>query len=221
MFIESSRIREDLMKILETSDPKEITIAVREWQAMLPQYVSDPGVTSIDNLKEFRGFVFNGNFNAVSQYCYYQYFETLQNERKNIENLLRNFYEKEMKGKIPFPNCIVDFVICDGIVKVIEFNPFFNDTGACLFSWKNAEDVKIIKEGPFEFRLLESAVDYPLECFDYCWQKFIHQYRGRDKKKSKSTTNQDNESNYYFLLGLGLSITFATIFFNLKKNKFL
>jgi len=60
---------------------------------------------------------------------------------------------------------------------IIELNPFFADTGACLFSWKSNVDRDIISKGPFEFRILEKPIDSSLEIFDQKWVSFIKNYR--------------------------------------------
>ena len=159
------------------------------------------------------GFVFNHNLTAVSQYCYFQFFDFLPKCKDQIQHLLTTFYENEIKNTIPHNNYVIDFAICKNPnnnsndseeinfadasqwrVMVIELNPYFTDTGACMFSWKNKSDTAIITgEQPFQFRVLEHTVEYPLDCFNYTWRDFINEYQGRGKRKTKS--NNENNSN--------------------------
>jgi len=71
---------------------------------------------------------------------------------------------------------------------------YFQDTGACLFSWREPEARKILKEGPFEFRVLETAVEDPLGCLAWEWRKFIEQYRGTPDIKKLKVGQKDPES---------------------------
>jgi hypothetical protein len=57
----SSRIREDLMKALEYSGSFPVSIILRAWHPM-------------EAHQEFRGFVYNRQLTALTQYCYYQCF---------------------------------------------------------------------------------------------------------------------------------------------------
>eukprot|EP00027_Filamoeba_sp_ATCC50430_P014116 CAMPEP_0168574356 /NCGR_PEP_ID=MMETSP0413-20121227/19032_1 /TAXON_ID=136452 /ORGANISM="Filamoeba nolandi, Strain NC-AS-23-1" /LENGTH=380 /DNA_ID=CAMNT_0008607683 /DNA_START=165 /DNA_END=1307 /DNA_ORIENTATION=- len=199
LFYKSSRIYEDLMKAEEHPNKFKLSIIIREWIEM------DPAL-------EFRGFVFNHSLNAISQYCYYQFFDFLPKCKDQIQTLLTSFYDKEIKNIIPHTNCVIDFAICKNSnnntndsnltfddpsqwrVMIIELNPFFTDTGACMFSWKNPEDVAIIKgEKPLQFRVLQQVVDCPLDCFHYKWKEFISEYQGR-KKNAKPTSNNNNNS---------------------------
>jgi len=79
MLRNSSRIREDLMKTLEFPDHLKINLIVREWIQMEPEY-------------EFRAFVYNHQLNALSQYCYLQFFDNIQKEKQTIEKEIKNFF---------------------------------------------------------------------------------------------------------------------------------
>jgi hypothetical protein len=160
LFSKSSRIREDLMKALEFPNAFQLNFIVREWSEM-------------DASMEFRAFVFKRKLNAISQYCYLQYFQNLKSEKEKIQQLLLTEFDK-FSDKITQENYIIDFCITkDGQVKIIELNPYFTDTSACLFDWRNPDDVKIIKEGPFQFRILEKEIDDPYDSFDREWRDFV------------------------------------------------
>jgi len=68
LLVESSRIREDLMKAVSSLKPISLSIVIREFLVM------DPAL-------EFRGFVYKNQLTALTQYCYHQYFEKLQDPK--------------------------------------------------------------------------------------------------------------------------------------------
>jgi len=165
------------------------------------------------------GFVFNGSLNALSQYCYMQYFKDLPAKKASIEQQIREFHSK-FKGLVPQPNYIVDFAVTQaGIVQIVELNPFvidfilrnpvgsntevnatfqfffyqFQDTSACLFDWKNEEDRKKIQNGPFEFRILEHSIDDPYGCLSPDWRDFFEELRGLSSR-SKRRKEQANRT---------------------------
>lgn len=69
------------------------------------------------------------------------------------------------KGKVP------------PTVKLIEINPWFQDTGALLFSWKSEQDRQILRNG-FEFRILEAPVADPYESLPLEWREWFMEKRG-------------------------------------------
>lgn len=70
------------------------------------------------------GFVYNKNLNAVSQYCYLQYFKDLPPKKAFIEQQIQEFHAK-IKDLVPQQNYIVDFVVFDdGSIQIVELNPF-------------------------------------------------------------------------------------------------
>jgi hypothetical protein len=67
-------------------------------------------------------------------------------------------------------------------VLIIELNPFFSDTGACLFSWKSANDRHIIQNGPFELRVVKSPLSSPYLSLPAVWAQWMCQQRHVDYK---------------------------------------
>ena len=49
---------------------------------------------------EFRGFVYNGNLNALSQYNFLFYSERLKIHKIVIENLIRCFYDNHVSKRL-------------------------------------------------------------------------------------------------------------------------
>merc|ERR1712137_110465 len=112
---------------------------------------------NIPTWAEFRGFVYGRKFTALSQYFDSCYFEELQEAKEKIENLITEFFEKKLKALVPLENYIIDFAITESWeVFVIELNPYNPNTDSCLFSW--SRDAELLKEGPFEFRILDKPI---------------------------------------------------------------
>jgi len=167
----SSRVREDLMRALEFPESFVLQIIVREWIPMKPQ-------------QEFRAFVFEKEMTAISQYCYFQYYPELVQNKEKLKNRMSDFWNS-IKHKVPQKSCIIDFLVQDDNVMIIELNPFFNDTSACLFSWREAEDRKIIQQGPLQIRVLESPIQDPLTALPSEWRRFTEDYRAQFKSPVK------------------------------------
>ncbi|MFX0100438.1 MAG: hypothetical protein ACFFCS_12770 [Candidatus Hodarchaeota archaeon] len=110
-------------------------IIVREWM-------------DIDENAEFRGFVDDRKLVGLSQYFYYCYFPGIIERKAIILEQITSFFN-EIKNILPVSSCILDFALIDGKVIILELNPFFVGTDACLFSWKTDTFET------FEFRLNE------------------------------------------------------------------
>jgi hypothetical protein len=137
-FIRSGRVCQDVDLALEQPEPFPIQIIIREW-------------IDIPLWAEFRGFVYNKEFVALSQYFDGCYFEEVVAQKDEIQSKITEFFNTHLKPLVPLTNYIVDFAISSaGKVYVIELNPYNPNTDSCLFSW--SRDVQLLKEGPFEFR---------------------------------------------------------------------
>ena len=165
MFKGSDRVRSDLDKAVQAK--KGSCIVVREFDLCKPEW-------------EFRAFVSHGKLTGLSQYCYRQYFPEVVEKKKEIETLVKEFFQKV---KLPFESAVVDVYLSmdnkqKATVKIVEFNPWFADTGALLFSWKSEKDRNILANGPFEFRVLEEIVEDPYESLPYAWRVWFENKRG-------------------------------------------
>jgi hypothetical protein len=107
--------------LIEFPGEFDIHIVVREW-------------IDIDPAMEFRGFMYNRQLTAISQYCYYQFFPKLQNAKSEIQRKITDFFET-IKSKIPQEHAVVDFVVLADSVKVIELNPFVCALFISLSHW--------------------------------------------------------------------------------------
>mmetsp|Transcript_1483 Transcript_1483/g.1963 ORF Transcript_1483/g.1963 Transcript_1483/m.1963 type:complete len:372 (+) Transcript_1483:61-1176(+) len=146
LLLQSKRIAFDLE--LDVRFPSEFSthVIVRPWR-------------EIPLMSEFRGFVTNKNLNALSQYYTHCYFAELQTNKQECQQVICDFFNRNIKDKIPLESYVIDFVVeLDSSGKpskcsVLELNPFNPSTGACLFSWEDEKDEKVMREGPFEFRI--------------------------------------------------------------------
>jgi D123 protein len=129
----SERIYDDLIECENFNFVPNIV--VRKW-VEIPEWA------------EFRGFVNDGKLMAISQYFYYCYFQHIEENHLDIEKKILEYFEK-IKLDIPLKSYIIDFALTDKGLLILEFNPFFFGTDACLFSWR------IDKFDVFEFRFLK------------------------------------------------------------------
>jgi len=104
----------------------------------------------IDPKNEFRGFVKDKQLLAACQYFDDCYFEEVKEHKMEIEKRLKHFYDSEIKNKIPWNDCVIDFVVLkldkpfdpqgkEKNIKIVEINPPDEHTGTLLFSWKGID----------------------------------------------------------------------------------
>lgn len=105
MFIRSERIYQDLLlAAVNQVDKYEEHFVIRKF-------------VDIDVDMEFRGFVWNYELVALSQYNYAICSERLVAEKEKFSNMVKNYYNTKIKPKLEKtkfpPKSIVDFAICD------------------------------------------------------------------------------------------------------------
>ena len=158
----SLRIKEDLQQLHTWNKIAglKVNISVRKWD---PTVARHPGM-------EFRGFVYNNQLNAVSQYDDVLYYPNVVQYREVICTRIKAFFEQHVKEALQeHKNYVVDFFVGPEKVYLIEINPFHNGAGACLFTWR--EHREVFMNGPFEFRVVESPQDDCLTALHATWQK--------------------------------------------------
>jgi len=221
LFSRSSRIREDLARILEFPSELKINLIIREWVPMEPEM-------------EFRIFICTKKLTAATQYCYMSYFPELVQNKEKIEKLIQEFIG-EILEFLPYENAVVDILVhkfslnddntSDNSDKrnklkaqIIEINPFFGDTGACLFSWREPSDVEILKNGPFQLRLRENPIDQPYNALPWEWSMWMKDLRGipRKTREEKPRLKKETESrmNYLGIIGVALLGVIAVLVVN-------
>ena len=108
-----------------------VKVALRAWEPSLRQEY------------EFRGFVFEGALTAISQYNDYCYLPEQVQQADHICATLERFWrERVAPAAAPlYASYVVDFaLLAGGEPRVIELNPFDEQTGAGLFSWERDRD---------------------------------------------------------------------------------
>eukprot|EP01102_Stenamoeba_stenopodia_P011683 TRINITY_DN3610_c0_g1_i1.p1 TRINITY_DN3610_c0_g1~~TRINITY_DN3610_c0_g1_i1.p1 ORF type:complete len:320 (+),score=67.86 TRINITY_DN3610_c0_g1_i1:55-1014(+) len=154
----SARIISDIRRGLEHSN-WDLHWVVREYRSL-----------PVDS--EFKGFVYNKQLNALTQYDSQAFYNELPGKIDRIAMQIQEFHNK-VKDVIPMSAYIVDFcVIDDNEIKIVELNPFTEHTGSGLFSWK--DDETIIKEGPFECRIRKAPLpDKTLSALQSNWRHLV------------------------------------------------
>lgn len=124
LLADSTRVREDLQKWIDTASPSEAppSICVREWRKIEPA-------------TEFRCFVFRGVATAVCQYLDDVYFDSLSSSDSWLPAKVGKFVS-EISPLLPGRSCVLDLSIPEqGDPILIEVNPFCIKTGAVMFKW--------------------------------------------------------------------------------------
>jgi len=158
----SLRIKEDLQQLHTWNKIAglSVSISVRKWNADVARHPS----------MEFRGFVYNNQLNAVSQYDDVAYYPNVVRYKEIICTKIKTFFDQHVKEALQeHKNYVVDFFVGPERVYLIEINPFHNGAGACLFTWR--EHREVFMNGPFEFRVVESPQDNCLLALHATWQK--------------------------------------------------
>ena len=158
----SLRTKEDLQQLTSWNKTAGLTasITVRKWN---PDVARHPGM-------EFRGFVYNNQLNALSQYDDVVYYPNVVKYKEVICTRIKEFFDKLVKEVLQeHKNYVIDFFVGPEKVFLIEINPFHNGAGACLFTWR--EHRETFMNGPFEFRVVGSPQDDCLTALHATWQK--------------------------------------------------
>ncbi len=165
LLCDSCRVFEDIRHVLAAKElPSELSVVLREF-------------VKLECSCEMRLFVVCGRITAASQYLDCLYFEHLQAAALR-EHLLA--FEREVLACLcpSLPRAFVcDVALLPSGVKVIELNPFYHKTGACLFDWDKDEAVLLggacevrlasrehaLREADVEFRGLKTSIDAAAE----------------------------------------------------------
>ena len=141
--------------------------------------------------REFRLYICHGKLNAISQYDHLCCYPHLLPYRKALFNNLVGFWRDQVQPRFSkVLNYSVDFSItCEAKdlseeykkenVVLLEFSPFVETTGSCIFSWKNPEDVAIFcgdghkddEDYLPEMRLKEKQTERVEDMLDVGWNR--------------------------------------------------
>ena len=148
LLLSSDRVGEDLEYALEKGDgdfTKCTCLILREW-VDIPQWA------------EFRGFIWDGQLNAIGQYNHLVMFPQLKQHKARVRTDLESFYAA-IKDQIPLDRYIIDFAWTEERVYLIEVNPFDGElvfpASTGLWSWE--ADREQMKNGPLELRVRETV----------------------------------------------------------------
>ncbi len=188
LFITSSRIQGffyvslnfvgDLEIYANGTMKEEFNVIVREFRTF------DPDL-------EFRGFIYQSKFTALTQYNNFVAFPLLQAEHDYIVKLITKEFEDKIFPKIALKNYVLDFVLCApteeqyhnqtafGVdrlknlkVFVVEINPMAEFAGSGLFSWEKDKDV-LLGFKPFEFRYVTQVDPFAIEQISPEWKSVL------------------------------------------------
>jgi len=181
LLINSERVNADIkiaFELFEGTQSWNLQLAVRKW---IEHNIS----------MEFRGFVFQRQLTALSQYFDMLYLPEVVSQKSKLLKLIQKKFD-EISNVIPYDNCVVDFVVIGDeehpSVLVIEFNPWNRFTSASLFDWK--KDIDTLEgRNIFQFRTL----DKPLE---------VLRSRKEESKFEFENISSDLLEEYSDLLGI-------------------
>lgn len=119
----------------------------------------------------------------LPQYCYLQCFPMVVERRTQIQACIVSYLDRVIP-LLSQANAVIDLGLrleTDGSfsAEVIELNPWFADTSACLFSWSRDRDL-IDGKLPLEFRIVSEPVANPLDGIAPCWLDYRRSVRGRE-----------------------------------------
>ncbi|XP_064614261.1 uncharacterized protein LOC135477955 [Liolophura sinensis] len=148
LFMRSERIYQDMLLALAVPDRFHENFVIRQF-------------VPIDVDMEFRGFVYNHDLVALSQYNYLIFSQRLLEQQGGIEQKLIKFFETEVRTRLMSEafssNFIIDFAISQNGTPneklwVIEINPYLETTDGALFSWQHERHL-LEGKGGFQFRI--------------------------------------------------------------------
>lgn len=172
LLVESDRIQGDLLEYVE-GKIKYLNVVVREFRTF------DPDL-------EFRGFIYQGNLTALTQYNEFVYFPSLKEKKQVLQTLILELFH-QLAQKIPLKNYVLDFLLCvdkeenygmsenryDNLkLWIVELNPLAEFAGTGLFSWTK-DKATLLGYSPFEFRVLEQVPAFALQNLPPQWKQLI------------------------------------------------
>eukprot|EP00026_Physarum_polycephalum_P005786 Phypoly_transcript_05824.p1 GENE.Phypoly_transcript_05824~~Phypoly_transcript_05824.p1 ORF type:complete len:588 (+),score=94.49 Phypoly_transcript_05824:110-1765(+) len=155
LLLTSERVFTDLHDWIKWGEPDQVVF--RQWEPELTlEY-------------EFRGFVYKGKLNAISQYDHYAIYPDLESLKEKIQAKIFELWQ-EVHSHIKVDSYCIDFAYLPKSEKVmvVEISPFLNCTGPALFKWDRDGD--LLRNGPFEFRLNSFVRPHLEEIVETNWE---------------------------------------------------
>lgn len=162
LLLASERVQFDLK--LDVRFPEEFSSAI----------IVRPWLPGMQLQSEFRGFVYQNQLVALSQYFTQCYFATLAEEMPQIVQLVTAFFTSIVQPKlVELQDYVVDFVVVDKQVLLLEVNPYKETTGSGLFDWQQ-DAAQLHGKLPFQYRILHAPVVHKLKGnVPKIWEKCI------------------------------------------------
>ena len=184
LLIRSRRVNEDLVNALNFSkynsstndDMQATSLALRSWSPALHRRTQ----------LEFRAFIYQSSFNALTAYDSLTYIPTIARHHVAIPAEIQTFWSNHLREPLAatHDSYVADF-LWDPPSKVwiIELNRFCTGAGACLFSW--GKDQETLMRGPVQFRYVEKPGDGDelLARFPLVWQNELRCLVEREEGK--------------------------------------
>lgn len=134
----------DLCSSSTMSRPSQFFLALRKWYPFLRPEM------------EFRCFVRNQLLVRISQREVTGFYPVLIEKKDELETAIQNFFMEKVRLRFESENYTFDvYVTKDGLVKLLDFNPWGASTLPLLFDWEELEN-NIEEENGLEFRIVES-----------------------------------------------------------------
>eukprot|EP01124_Arcella_intermedia_P029266 TRINITY_DN6134_c0_g2_i1.p1 TRINITY_DN6134_c0_g2~~TRINITY_DN6134_c0_g2_i1.p1 ORF type:complete len:399 (-),score=100.86 TRINITY_DN6134_c0_g2_i1:102-1136(-) len=189
LLLRSNRVLEDLAKgELAQGSSFKSKLVIRKW-------------TDIEPELEFRTFVVKGQITAITQYHKKCFVPSLKENKDKVEKLIfENFEKVKDLIRVPEGTFTIDFAVSQDYSRsvMIEINDPPPVAGTSLFLWEVESDRKILFEGPYEFRILESFVPWDQQTKDDIHpplMEYIDSLRGRKAKGEEIVEEKEEKKN--------------------------
>lgn len=181
----SANIRNDLNKLKAFGGVEgvQVSLSVCRWLGQIPDQTG----------MLFRGFVYNNELNALSQYNDTTYFPNVVHYKdKVISGKVQQFFQDNIKEALKdLKNYVIDFFVAPEKIYVIRLSPFYTSVGACLFTWN--KDARVLTKGPFEFRVVNSPKTAPdaYSSYQTWWSEMLNSVlQQRKEAQNRATSNK-------------------------------
>lgn len=150
----SDFVAHDLTKAFEYCEDSTDNLPKDAFELILRKWVE------VAPALEFRCFVKGNEIIAISQRDYTNFYQFLAKVKENVHRDITSFFNKKIKSKFTENNFVFDvYTSNEGIVKLIDINPFSQVTDSLLFTWHEILDGQLTSIGESddmqgEFRII-------------------------------------------------------------------
>ena len=131
----SDFVAHDLTKAFEYCEDSTDCMPLNGFELVLRRWVE------ISPAMEFRCFVQKNKIIAISQRDHTNYYSFLEKVKDKVHTDITRFFNKFMKSKFMESSFVFDvYTSKEGLVKLIDINPYSQVTDSLLFSWQEIMD---------------------------------------------------------------------------------